>query len=122
MIDPIVSLILKEASMATENQINAVGLRAKIVTINNSNTGAVAQITTDVKSSAHAEAIAKAIDEGSDTRSGVRAYYVTLTGSGVFGDVLTYEAAYFQKVIEPKLVLTPQTGDENADEGTDTGA
>jgi hypothetical protein len=36
--------------------------------------------------------------------------------------VLTYEAAYFKYAIEPKLVLEQPTGDENADEGTDTDA
>lgn len=111
--------------MAEAKEINAIDLKVRIVSISNDLLTAVGQVTISVTSSAEAEAYAAMLDSQSPephTHSGPIEYYLTLTGSGVFGDVLTYEAAYFKYAIEPKLVLAPPTGDENADEGTDTGA
>lgn len=121
-LDPLQIVLYKEKLVAEQSVINAVGLSAKIVTLNGDFTTAIAQVTIPVRSSAEAEAAAKALDVGHDTHSGVLEYYVILTGSGVFGDALTYKAAYFKYAIEPKLVLAPETSAENADEGADTDA
>lgn len=82
------------------NPIYAVGLQAKIVSLNKSYTAAVHQEIISCASSAEAEAYAKSLDVGKFTHTSVIEYYVI----GENGDVFTYEASVFMVQVEPRLV------------------
>lgn len=87
------------------NPIYAVGLQAKIVSLNKSYTAAVHQEIIDSTGSAHAEAYAKSLDVGKSTHSSVIEYYVIKAGTGEYGDVSTYEAGVFVIQVEPRLII-----------------
>lgn len=93
--------------MPENNPIYAVRLQAKVVTLNNAYTDAVAQEVIDCRSSAEAKAYARALDLGKTTHSAVLEYYVTLRDSGVFGDQVKYEQGVFVIQVEPRLILAP---------------
>lgn len=84
----------------TDNTIYALGLQAKIVTLNKSYTATVAQCILDCRSSVEANSYAGTLDLGKDTHSYASEYYV-ITSDKVY----TYEAAVFMVQVEPRLIL-----------------
>ena len=91
------------------NPIYAVKLEARVITQNASYTAVIAAETVTVRTSAEAKAYAKSLDVGKKQHSAVKEYYVTLTGSGAYGDIVTYEQGVFVIQVEPRLILAPYT-------------
>lgn len=91
------------------NPIYAVKLEARIVTQNASYTQVIATETITVRTSTEAKNYANALDVGKKQHSAVKEYYVTITGSGAYGDVFTYEQGVFVIQVEPRLILAPYT-------------
>lgn len=89
------------------NPIYAVKLEAKVVTLNSSYTTVVAQEIVTVRTSTQAKAYAASLDVGKNTHSSVKEYLITLTGSGAYGDIVTYLPNVFVIQVEPRLILAP---------------